>query len=110
MLRQATDLTIQPDGKIVVAGGGSDSSRPDYVVARYLPNGSLDASFATGAGNGGGVWSNIYYDGKLSAVALAPDGRIVALGQNYAYPTVIRLTATGQSGPNLDNLVIAPLA
>ena len=66
------DLAIQPDGKIVVVGqfGG------DFVVARYLSNGILDGSF-----NGSGfVTTNFGGVDRATAVALQPDGKIVAAG------------------------------
>src|SRR4051794_7667909 len=37
-------LAIQPDGKILLAGGAFDGFR----VARYGPDGQLDASFGSG--------------------------------------------------------------
>jgi uncharacterized delta-60 repeat protein len=47
----AESVVLQPDGKIVVAGGsyqGDDDVLEEFLVARYDPNGSLDASFGTG--------------------------------------------------------------
>ena len=76
----AEDVAIQPDGKIVVAGHtgapySSDSS--DFVVARYIPNGGLDPTF----GVGGVVRTHFagFSDAAL-AIALQPDGKIVAAG------------------------------
>jgi uncharacterized delta-60 repeat protein len=50
---EAHDLVIQPDGKIVVAGAGGEFSfiigvSQSFQVARYNPDGSLDATFGTG--------------------------------------------------------------
>jgi hypothetical protein len=41
------DIAIQPDGKIVLVGNGSntETNNVDYGAARYNPNGSLDTSF-----------------------------------------------------------------
>jgi uncharacterized delta-60 repeat protein len=58
-------IAVQPDGKIVVAGGSS--------LARYLPSGSPDPSF----GNGGHVELTAL---GASRVALQPDGKIVVAG------------------------------
>jgi uncharacterized delta-60 repeat protein len=76
----AFDMLRQPDGKIVAAGiSGSigDPASLDFAVARYNPDGSLDASFGTGgkvttdfAGN----------DDEPNAVTLQPDGKIVLAG------------------------------
>lgn len=68
-------VAVQSDGKIVAVG--SASSGFAFAVARYQPNGSLDAGFA-GTGKvmttfGGG-------SAEASAVALASDGKIVVAG------------------------------
>jgi uncharacterized delta-60 repeat protein len=73
-----TDLTLQPDGKIVAAGiSRSDGSNPNVALARYNADGSLDGGFsgdgkATTDFNGG-------YD-EAWAVALQADGKIVVGG------------------------------
>ena len=65
----------QPDGKIVIAGYTQDGE--DVAVARLTTNGSLDATFGTGGKAtvdfGAATFGN--------AVALAPNGRIVVVGQ-----------------------------
>jgi len=42
----AVAMTLQPDGKIVVAGRCTAGGTSAFALARYLPNGSLDASFS----------------------------------------------------------------
>jgi uncharacterized delta-60 repeat protein len=75
-------VKLQPDGAILVAGltataGGDDSIDEDYALARYLPDGTLDAGF----GSGGVVTTDINGDNDgASALALQPDGRIVVAG------------------------------
>jgi len=75
---EARAVLVQPDGKIVV-GGYSDASGTDkgFLVVRYLPDGALD----TGFGDGGHVITHIG-DGtdQIYALALQPDGKIVAGG------------------------------
>jgi uncharacterized delta-60 repeat protein len=80
-------VTIQPDGKIVVAGeAGIGGPNPRFAIVRYETDGSLDPSFGDG-------------DGKVSidftprddfpyAVRIQADGKIVVAG------------AAGYSGPN----------
>ena len=70
-------MTLQSDGKIVVAGGAKTSRSQDFALARYNANGSLDATFGTGgkvttdfAGN----------DDAAFALALQQDGKLVAAG------------------------------
>ncbi len=52
---EANSLFIQPDGKIVVVGvsGSGPSPGPDFALARYNSDGSLDTSFGAGAVLGG---------------------------------------------------------
>jgi uncharacterized delta-60 repeat protein len=78
-------LALQPDGKIVVAGGSVASGNSDFALARYLPNGTLDASF----GSNGKVLTNFGSDSSDSdsanALVLQSDGKIVVAGYVYAY-------------------------
>ena len=68
---------IQPDGKIVVAGYAWSNSTNDFALVRYNPDGSLDRTF-----NGDGKRISPIGDGNdyCYAVAVAPDGKIVAVG------------------------------
>jgi uncharacterized delta-60 repeat protein len=73
-------VAIQPDGKIVVAGDTYDivTAFGQYALARYNPDGSLDASF----GSGGLVTS--FFGGQgcaANAIALQPDGKIIVAGE-----------------------------
>ncbi len=76
----AIDTVRQPDGKIVAVGRVLRSESPrtiyDFALARYNPNGSLDTSFS---GDGKQMTD---FDSPLgaSAVALQPNGKIVAVG------------------------------
>lgn len=73
-----SSVVIQPDGRIVVAGGAFPlfTFAGDFKVVRYNPNGSLDTSF----GNGGIVTTNFPQGSYAFDVALQPDGKIVAAG------------------------------
>src|SRR6266568_2136528 len=77
----ARAVALQPDGRIVVAGYALRLDGPafDFALARYNADGSLDASFGVGgkvatdfAGAGGSE--------QAHALALQPDGKIVAAG------------------------------
>jgi len=79
----ASSVVIQPDGKIVVAGGAFPlfTFLGNFEIARYNINGSLDTSF----GNGGIVTTH-FPGGQGSyafALALQPDGKIVAAGTHF---------------------------
>jgi uncharacterized delta-60 repeat protein len=91
----AFGLAIQPDGKLVTVGytrpfGRFDTNPPDFALARYNPDGSLDTSF----GDDGKLstsftqgWADLAY-----GIAFARDGKIVAAG--WAFPA-------GGSGPGV---------
>src|SRR5262249_25797762 len=96
---EAAGVVVQPaDGKIVVAGSVYNGSNWDFGVARYNPDGSLDASF------GGGGVALVDFGGAsaidwATAVALQPDGKIIVVGYTGQDPNedfaVCRLTSTG---------------
>ncbi len=70
-------LSLQLDGKIVAAGACWNGANNDFCLARYLPSGALDTSFNTT----GTVISPIVSRNNLAtALALQPDGKIVAAG------------------------------
>jgi uncharacterized delta-60 repeat protein len=77
---QIYSLALRPDGKIVVAGWSDESiyGPGGLVLARYEPNGALDAAF----GDQGLVTTTL--DGLGSSMALQPDGMIVVAGQGVA--------------------------
>ena len=70
-------VVIQSDGKIVAAGDSElslpASSYPDFALARYNSDGSLDTSF----GSGGKVTTS---NGAVGGAALQSDGKIVVVG------------------------------
>ena len=80
------DVVIQSNGRIVVAGAGLGRDIEKFAVLRYLPDGSLDRSF----GHHGVVLTGFGHcdrtcgSDSAEAVALQPDGRIVAAGIGWA--------------------------
>ena len=77
----AVAVTIQGDGRIVAAGNSYAGASYDrnFALARYNPDGSLEATF----GAGGKVTTNIANDDRVVAVAVQSDGKIVAVGYSY---------------------------
>ncbi|HVG42598.1 MAG TPA: hypothetical protein VM888_13380, partial [Chitinophagaceae bacterium] len=75
-------VAIQTDGKIVVAGSAGEGINfsPDFALARYNTNGSLDNTF----GNDGKVvtpfFSGNFFD-KAQSVIIQPDNKIIAVGR-----------------------------
>ena len=79
----ALDVAIQPNTEIVVAGTTAQGGSSDFALARYLPDGSLDASPGpTGFGVGGKVTTDFGGADPEAAngVAIQVNGRIVAVG------------------------------
>ncbi len=74
---QASDLVIQPDGKIVVVGDARSGSNIDFVVVRYNADGTLDSTFD----QDGIVITPIgSRNEEARAVDLQSDGKIVVAG------------------------------
>jgi uncharacterized delta-60 repeat protein len=72
----ALDVVVQADGGIVAAGSASPlPGEGSFALARYNPDGSLDTSF-----DGDGRVTTGFGLTAAYAVALAPDGKIVAGG------------------------------
>ena len=89
----AQSVAIQSDGKVVVVGGAYDG----FALARYNPDGSLDAAFGS---IGGRVTTAVgASDAVANAVQLQPDGKIVAAGFSYnganQYFALARYTTNG---------------
>lgn len=76
----AQDVAVQPDGKLVAGGQAIGvGTGTDFALARYDADGELDPSF----GNGGRVLTDMGAQGRdeeVQAVALQPDGKILAAG------------------------------
>jgi uncharacterized delta-60 repeat protein len=80
---EARSIAIQPDGKIVTAGTISGSGTHRFLLARYNPDGSLDAGF-TSAGLSMTQFPSSN-DDEARSVALQADGKIVLAGQTTAF-------------------------
>lgn len=75
-------IVIQPDGKVVVAGGSFPLFvfAGDLTIARYNANGTLDTSF----GSGGIVKLEYGDQGSYGfALALQSDGKIIVAGTHF---------------------------
>ena len=73
-------MTLQSDGKLVVAGKTGEYPENDFAVARYGSDGQLDQTF----GVGGKVVSNFSSIDQAYGVALQSNGRIVLAGVAFA--------------------------
>lgn len=90
----AAGVGLQADGKIVAGGSASGFGRfSRFAMARYNTNGSLDASFS---GDGKVTTDFARGDDIADAVAIQPDGRIVAAGTaNFLRFALARYNANG---------------
>ena len=99
-------VAIQPDGRIVVAGGATRartgrSDEIDMAVARFLPSGALDKSFSQDGmrfvefGNASAADIALQKDGKIVLAGTRTEG-LVTFDEDFA---VVRLNRDG----GLDN-------
>jgi uncharacterized delta-60 repeat protein len=93
------DHVLQPDGKIVALGRNWDRLGGAFMIARYMPNGTLDPSFT------GGGYGIIEGPNSSVPVAIAMQGsKIVILGDGSdsttTMPVLLRLTTSGGLDPS----------
>jgi uncharacterized delta-60 repeat protein len=92
-------VTVQADGKIVVAG----SSGVNILVMRYLPDGRLDPSFGEGGivtGGFGQSGGGFGISSRVVSVNVQADGKIIVFGSEGMFsqkPMVLRLNADGSA-------------
>ena len=73
---QVQAVVVQPDGRILAGGFFASFG---FALARFRPNGSLDTSFS---GDGVATTNRLNASG-ISAIALQPNGKIVAAGSAF---------------------------
>src|SRR6186997_2227186 len=95
---QARVVLVQPNGRVIAAGGGGPASSFCAVRLRAA-NGTLDPTFGTG---GKRVIDFGTDDESVYGAALQPDGRIVLAGDSRLQPAVVRLKANGALDTSFD--------
>ena len=79
-LDNAYSVSVQDDGKLLVAGYSFNGTNNDFALVRYNSNGTLDTSFgggdgivttAVGAGNDAGYSVTVQADGKILVAGLS---------------------------------------
>lgn len=77
---EAFAVTIQTDGKIVVAGHSGNGADTDFMLLRLEANGNIDTNYGTN-----GVVHTDFSGFEDSAYAMSqqPDGKIVVAGQSF---------------------------
>jgi uncharacterized delta-60 repeat protein len=86
------DVFVTADNHILI-GGMSDGGSPEPIVMRLDDTGAVDSDFATS-----GTWNGSPLNGRLHAVSVQSDGRIIAAGafdaQGILNLAVVRLANT----------------
>jgi uncharacterized delta-60 repeat protein len=86
-----SSLVLQPDGRIVGGGQTAVANNADFAVFRYDSNGVFDPTFGRA---GVATFDFQGREDRVHAVALQPDGKIVAVGQSEADFAVVRFNAS----------------
>ncbi len=97
-------ISLQPDGKILFAGGFTKVNGTNTLVIRLNPDGSVDPTFAVGSGNVPAL-------STVHALGLQSDGKMIVGGQfqsdnGVVRSNLVRLNADGSmdvSFPSGDN-------
>ena len=94
----ARAVLVQPNGRVVAAGGGGPAS--SFCVVRLRSaNGTLDPTFSSGGKRVVDFGSD---DESVHGAALQPDGKIVLAGDSRLQPAVVRLKANGALDTSFD--------
>lgn len=85
-------LAMQTDGKILVGGSANINSNGEFAIVRFNSDGSLDTSF----GASGKIITPVSNDRDyIQALAVQPDGKIVAAGVGGTAFVVVRYNSDG---------------
>lgn len=102
---EAKAISLQPDGKILLAGNFGLNAVSDFAVLRYNTDGSLDTSF-----DGDGIVTTdiASYGDFASAISLQPDGKILVAGMSvyggaYTDFSLVRYNSDGSLDHTLDS-------
>ncbi len=94
-------VTLQTDGKILVAGSAVVGSSVDFAVVRYNTNGSLDTTF-----NGTGIATfdvGASTSDDARSIAVQADGKIVIAGTSASQAAILRLGSNGSLDTTFDS-------
>jgi uncharacterized delta-60 repeat protein len=90
---ELTDIALQPDGRLIVAGVANSSvANDDIFVGRYLPDGSPDPGF----GSNGFTILPAGTSGARPAVAVQPGGGLVITLERSDGAAIVRLGGDGR--------------
>jgi uncharacterized delta-60 repeat protein/uncharacterized repeat protein (TIGR01451 family) len=111
----ARALSMQPDGKLLIAGRTFDGSDSQFALARYNAGGSLDDNSTNDStpGDSFGAGGHVITDlpgvsDQAFALVLQPDGKMVAVGESYLNKMGVALARYNSDG-SLDDGASADL-
>ncbi len=94
-------MTLQPDGKIIIAGIFSVNGFRQMLLIRYKANGNLDQDFGTD-----GILIKTFLSGyhmvTLNSIILQPDGKIVIAGSSSPQYDIFMALARFESNGSVD--------
>ena len=93
----STDVAIQPDGKIVIVGTAFGPPPSNFILIRYLTDGTVDQTF----GDNGIVITNLS-SSDIARKAVIHDGKIVVIGESNAGGNKAVALARYDADGNLD--------
>ena len=96
----ATSVSVQRDGKVLVAGATSNSSvNARLLLARYTDTGELDSDF----GDGGVVTAQIWASTRAEDMVLLSDGKILVAASGGRDFAVLRFNRDGSPDDTFGN-------
>ncbi|WP_310442501.1 DUF4347 domain-containing protein, partial [Sulfurimonas sp.] len=98
---QSKNVTLQVDGKIVVAGFTVNGSNYDFALVRYNSDGSLDTTF----GGDGKVTTDFGPDDFIQGATVQADGKIVVAGGNGNF-VLARYNSDGSLDTSFDTGIL----
>ena len=93
---EAKAVGMAPDQRIVAGGRASIGGSNAFGVVRYLSNGTVDSSF----GSANGVTTDFGADDLARAIAVQPDGKVIAAGKSGSKVAVARYLTNGNLDPS----------
>jgi uncharacterized delta-60 repeat protein len=103
-----TDMIIQSDGKIVVAGSQFGEFYSDCAITRFNSNGTLDTSFDT---DGKRSFALAEYDDYITSIAQLPNGKLLLGGVSNTEFALVQLNSNGTNNTSFsgDGIVLADM-
>ncbi|MCP3690031.1 MAG: tandem-95 repeat protein, partial [Gammaproteobacteria bacterium] len=98
-------ITVQSDGKILLAGNSSNGTDDDFAMVRYNADGSLDTSF-----DGDGIVTTAIGAGRdhIRSITVQSDGKIVVTGHSHNGTNddfaLVRYNADGSLDTSFDSV------